>query len=100
MKSSLQQDPIPEESIKEDMKIIDSSLHFINDLLRSMLDVHRAANKQMKLDLSHTDLLHDIFEPVVSMLYNRDEAFKVEIECPERLIVETDRLRLQQIVLK
>jgi hypothetical protein len=35
--------------------------------LRSMLDVHRAANNQMLLNETSIGLLHDIFEPVASL---------------------------------
>lgn len=97
--AALMQDSSARQSIGEDLRIIDSSLHFINDLLRSMLDVHRAASKQMQLELSQTDILRDVFEPVASMLYSRDEGFEVVIDCPNHMVVESDRLRLQQVVL-
>jgi K+-sensing histidine kinase KdpD len=64
-----------------------------------MLDIHRAANKQMTLDKTAVSILHDIFEPVAAMLYIRDEAFEVVLDCPEDLLVMADRLRLQQVVL-
>lgn len=87
------------QSVREDMKIISSSLCFINDLLRSMLDIHRAANKQLTLHKSSLDILKDVFEPVASMLYTRDENFRVIIICPENLIIQADRLRLKQVIL-
>jgi signal transduction histidine kinase/CheY-like chemotaxis protein len=87
------------QSVRDDVAIIDVSLRFINELLRSMLDIHRAVNKQMTFDKTAVSVMHDIFEPVAAMLYRRDEAFEVIINCPENLIVMTDRLRLQQVVL-
>jgi signal transduction histidine kinase len=87
------------ESVKEDLSIIKNGLHFINDLLRSMLDMHRAASNQMKIVRAPTDLMKDVFEPVASMLYRRGEDFEVLLECPENLMVSADRLRLTQIVL-
>jgi CheY-like chemotaxis protein len=87
------------QSVRDDVAIIDVSLRFINELLRSMLDIHRAINRQMTLDKTTVSVMHDIFEPVAAMLYRRDEAFEVIINCPENLIVMTDRLRLQQVVL-
>lgn len=87
------------QSVRDDVAIIDVSLRFINELLRSMLDIHRAVNKQMTFDMMSVSVMHDIFEPVAAMLYRRDEAFEVIIKCPENLIVMTDRLRLQQVVL-
>ena len=50
--------------VEEDLSIIDSSLKFSADLLRSMLDVHRASNKQMELEYEPVDILSDIFVPV------------------------------------
>ena len=85
--------------MKEDLSVINASLTFINDLLRSMLDVHRASNKQMKLDLKPTDILKDILQPASAMLYRRDETFQVKVDCPDNLIVKVDRIRLKQIVL-
>jgi signal transduction histidine kinase/CheY-like chemotaxis protein len=87
------------QSVKEDLSIIKNGLHFINDLLRSMLDMHRAASNQMKIVRAPTDLMKDVFEPVASMLYRRGEDFEVLLECPENLMISTDRLRLTQIIL-
>jgi len=95
--------PIPEASsqvIAEDVEVIDNSLKFINDLLRSMLDVHRAANNQLVLQEDSVDILKDIFEPIKSLIYVRDAQFEVKLDTPaEGLVVQTDRIRLQQITL-
>lgn len=87
------------ETVREDVHIIEASLQFVNDLLRSMLDLHRAKTKQLKLQPVPTDMKRDILEPVATMLYRRDEAFDVIIDCPDDLVFSTDRLRLKQIVL-
>ena len=87
------------DSLREDANIISSSLRFINDLLRSMLDVHRATRDQMVLETDTIDILHDIFEPTASMIYARDTNFEVLIDCPEGMVIEADKLRLQQVVL-
>jgi signal transduction histidine kinase/CheY-like chemotaxis protein len=92
-------DEASRQSVRGDIGIIDVSLRFINELLRSMLDIHRAVNKQMTLDNTAVSVLHDIFEPVAAMLYIRDESFEVILDCPEDLLVMADRLRLQQVVL-
>jgi signal transduction histidine kinase/CheY-like chemotaxis protein len=86
-------------SIQEDMGVIDASLKFINDLLRNMLDMNRASSKQLRIELAHADLLRDVLEPVASMMYHRCESFEVLLDCPEDLVVVTDRMRLQQIIL-
>jgi signal transduction histidine kinase/CheY-like chemotaxis protein len=85
--------------VRGDVRIIESSLHFINDLLRSMLDLHRAQSNQLILELVPTDIKLDILDPVAAMLYHRDALFKVEVDCPDNLILSVDRLRLKQVVL-
>ena len=87
------------ESVFEDISIIDSSLHFINDLLRNMLDMHRASSNQLKIDMTPTHLLHDVLQPVNSMMHLRGTNFQVILDCPSDLVVLTDSLRLKQIVL-
>jgi CheY-like chemotaxis protein len=84
---------------REDVEIIDNSLRFVNDLLRNMLDMHRATNKQLNVNLVPTDVLLDVLEPVQAMLPQREGKLKVLVECPSGLMVLTDRLRLKQICL-
>jgi len=86
-------------AVREDVQIIESSLKFINDLLRSMLDLHRAKSNQLNLEQSPTDIKRDILDPAASMLYQRDAMFSVEVHCPENLITMVDALRLKQVVL-
>lgn len=86
-------------AVREDVHIIESSLKFINDLLRSMLDLHRAKSNQLSLELSPTDIKRDILDPAASMLYQRDVMFSVEVHCPDNMLVLVDSLRLKQIVL-
>ena len=64
-----------------------------------MLDIHRSASKQIEIDLSLTDILQDILEPVASILFLRGAAVNVQVECRENLVCQTDRMRLKQIVL-
>ena len=85
--------------IEEDMTIIDSSLQFVNDLLRNILDMHRANSNQMKIEMEPVNLLCDVLEPVASMLYQRGSDFEVLLECPSDLVVMTDKLRLKQTCL-
>lgn len=86
-------------AVCEDVAIIEVSLRYINDLLRSMLDLSRAASNQLVLEHAPVDILNDILNPVAAMLYSRDQLFEVLVECPSNLIVEADRLRLKQVVL-
>jgi signal transduction histidine kinase len=84
---------------REDVGTIDNALVFVNDLLRDMLDMHRASNNQLVVKLTPTDVLHDILEPVDGILYQREGHMKVYVECPKNLVVLTDRLRLKQVLL-
>jgi signal transduction histidine kinase len=87
-------------SVREDVQVIDNSLHFINDLLRNMLDMQRAASHQLNIEWTFVDLKRDILEPVASMLYRRGVSFEVIVDCPiDHLVVESDPLRLKQVVL-
>jgi signal transduction histidine kinase/CheY-like chemotaxis protein len=86
-------------SLQDDTEIIGSSLHFIDEFLRSMLDTYRAAANKLEVKLAPTDLLKDVLEPVCNMLYQRDGSVDVTVDCPKNLIIATDCLRLKQIVL-
>ncbi|KAL3905503.1 MAG: hypothetical protein SGILL_009654, partial [Bacillariaceae sp.] len=88
-----------QEALLNDIQILDSSLQYINDLLRNMLDIHRTASRKMKLDESPTDILKDILEPVKAILCVKQNKAKILIDCPEHLIVSLDRLRVKQIIL-
>ena len=86
--------------MKEDLDIVTTSLHFINDLLRNMLDMNRANSNQLHLDMKHVDIKRDILQPVAVMLYSRGSDFRVIVECePDHLVIMADKLRLKQIVL-
>lgn len=93
------EDPALRDMVREDVRIVESSLQFVNDLLRSMLDLHRAQSQQLVIESVPTDMKSDILEPVATMIYRRDEAFEVEINCPDDLVFLTDRLRVKQIIL-
>jgi CheY-like chemotaxis protein len=86
-------------TVRQDVDIIENSLHFVNDLFRNMLDMHHAASKQMKMNMVPTDNLHDVLEPVESILHQRHGEVKVTVECPQNLVAIADRLRLKQIRL-
>ena len=90
-------DPETRKFAREDIEVVNCSLHFINDFLRSMLDIHRAGGNQIKIEKSPTDILKDVFEPVSSILYKRVAGFAVQIDCPQGLVVLTDSIRLKQV---
>jgi signal transduction histidine kinase/CheY-like chemotaxis protein len=88
-----------QQAVQDDITIIESSLQFVNDLLRNMLDFHRATSKELHLETTATDVQRDILEPVAAMLYRRYDNYQVIVDCPKDLYIMTDRLRLKQIVL-
>ena len=92
-------DPETKQALLDDVQILDSSLQYINDLLRNMLDIHRTASKKMKLDEGLTDVLQEIFEPVTAILCVKQNKAKIIVDCPENLVVVVDRLRVKQIRL-
>ena len=83
----------------DDITIVDSSLNFINDLLRSMLDINRCGDKQIKIENHAADVLRDVLEPAAAILCSRSTKVDIITECPPELVVSTDSLRLKQIVL-
>jgi hypothetical protein len=91
--------PDTKSAMQEDVGVIQSSLTYVNDLLRNMLDMHKASSDQLRVELLPANLRKDVFEPVATMLYQREDNFSVEIECPENLTICSDRIRLKQIVL-
>ena len=96
-----QEKPLTDEEsqlcVREDVAVVDRSLRFINDLLRSMLDVHRCSSNRLELNTKPTDILRDVLEPSAAMLYLRGDDIEVQIDCPEDLVVMADRLRLKQV---
>lgn len=86
-------------SLRDDVRIIGSSLHFIDEFLRSMLDIHASLANKLVVKIAPADLLKDVLEPVCSILYQRDSAIDVSVDCPENLIVNTDYLRLKQVMM-
>lgn len=87
------------QTVREDTAIIASSLKFIDDLLRNILDMNRATSNQMHIEMAPTDLLRDVLEPVATMLHRRGDDIDVIVDCKRNLIVQTDRMRLKQIIL-
>ena len=87
-------------AIEEDVQIIDTSLQFINDILRNILDMNRALSNQLIIVNKPVEIQTDILLPVASMLYRRGHNYTVEIDCcPRNLVINTDRLRLKQTIL-
>lgn len=87
--------------VQSDVRVIDSSLQFVNDLLRNMLDVHRTqTGHEIKLHIVPTDIMGDIFEPISTILFMRGANVDIQTVCePDNLLILTDRMRLKQILM-
>lgn len=86
-------------TLQSDVKTIGSSLGFVDEFLTTMLDMYRAEAKQTQVNLAQTDLWRDIFEPVLNMVSRRSDDVKISAQCPNKLLLMTDGLRLKQILL-
>lgn len=85
--------------ILSDAEIVDSSLNYINDLLRSILDMNKAADGQIFLEEQPVDILRDVLQPATTILCMRGANVEISAEGPTDLVVSVDRLRLKQIIL-
>lgn len=84
---------------RNDVHIVQSSLKFINDLLRSMLDMQKAASDRLVLELKPVDVYSDVLEPIRTILDSKHNPFEFVIDCPPNLALITDSLRLKQVVM-
>jgi len=98
-----EEEPLADEEtkqfVREDVEVVNASLQFINDFLRSMLDIYQANDNHITAALAPTDILRDILEPISCILYKRLSTYEVILECPENLMVMTDSMRLKQVIL-
>ena len=86
--------------IKSDVAVVDSSLQFVNELLRNMLDLHRTnSGGGIKLNMAATDVMQDILEPVSTILFMRGASVEIQTDCPPNLYILGDRMRLKQVLL-
>jgi hypothetical protein len=63
--------------LRNDLGVIESSLTFINDFLRSMLDIHKANEKMLQLNFNSVDIFKCVLEPIRTMLATHDSVFEV-----------------------
>ena len=87
------------ETVRDDIHTIEYALSFVSDLLRNILDVHRASSKKLKVNKMVVDVKTDVLEPCASMLTQRGGDLEVTTKCPSNLIVMSDVLRLKQVIL-
>ena len=89
------------DTLNQDLRVMDASLQYINDLLRGILEVHRSSNREIELIMKPTDIQQDILEPIKSILGTRGtpNSVEIQVDCPNDLVCLTDRMRLKQILL-
>ena len=87
------------DGLRADVKVISNALYFINDLLRTMLDMHRATSQQLVVILDSVHVFHDVLEPVQSILFSRGNIVQLYVECDTKLYALADKLRLKQVIL-
>ena len=81
-------------------EVVNQSLNFINDFMRSMLDTHRAEQRRLKIHMTPSDVLRDVLQPVAAILHDRNAHFKMLVECiPSEILIMTDPIRLKQVIL-
>lgn len=95
---------VPEEEqralLKQDVAVVDSSLQFVNELLRNMLDLHRTSTgRGIKMVMAPTDIYQDILVPVSTILFMRGAPVEIQTDCPPKLYIMGDRMRLKQVLL-
>jgi len=86
-------------SLQADVMIIGSCLSFLDDFLKTMLEMYRAEANQTKIDFRPTNVRCVVLEPVCNMLYQQKTGVDVTFDCPENLLVLSDSLRLKQVML-
>ena len=87
------------ESFQEDVHVIQSSLTFVDELIKSMLDMHKAENNELHVQEKSTKLATDVFETVRTVVDSKHNPFEFLVDCPPDLTVKTDALKLKQIVM-
>ena len=68
------------EQLLDDVNIISSSLSYVNDLLRNMLDMHKSSSDQMRIVMKPACLELDILEPVATMIYQNKKSNQDSID--------------------
>ena len=105
--SALEENPdaIPDETLRNaitsDQKIVEACLLYVDEFLKSMLLMYRAAANKLDVNRAKTNILAEILDPVGRMISPTiSKHIEVLINCPGDLNVIVDRLRLEQIILQ
>ena len=81
--------------------MVSSSLTFIEELLTSVLDLHKFLEGKVTLARKRCSLLEDVLRPVVTMLSSRSNpGLEISVETDDPLWVEAaDPVKLKQLVM-
>ena len=83
-----------------DIELVEASLSYIDDLLRNVLDLNKIHREHtIDLQLSVFSLRSEVLCKVQKMLDVGSAEVQLKVDCAEPLWVETDRLRVKQVVM-
>ena len=86
--------------VMDDVKLVQTSLSFIHELLDNMLDVRKIEDGQMTLKNTTISILHDVLIPVKSMLDREASNLTMVIDTDgDALWAVADGLRIKQVVM-
>ncbi|CAK9018948.1 Sensory/regulatory protein RpfC [Durusdinium trenchii] len=92
--------PLPQ--VVEDLRLVDASLRFIDELLVNVIDLAHFEKGSIGLNRSVMSLKRDVLNPVHEMLQHARQGFDIQVvvdPADDDLWVEGDALRLKQVVM-
>ncbi len=84
---------------REALAGVEESSHNLLTLINQILDLSKVESG--RTEIYATDVaIHDIAQSVASEAHGlaKDRPYRVEVDCPDRVVVHTDRQKVQQIV--
>ena len=86
--------------INSDLGMVSTSIQFIEELLTSILDLHKFLEGKIVLQSARVSILHDVLEPVAAMLSTHSRAnVELSVVTDDPLWVNSDALKLKQVVM-
>jgi signal transduction histidine kinase len=84
---------------KEALGGVDESSRNLITLINQILDLSKVESGKIEVYMTEV-AIHDVAQAVASEAapVAKDRPYRVEIDCPERIVVKTDRAKVQQIV--
>ncbi|MEO7092027.1 MAG: ATP-binding protein, partial [Polyangiales bacterium] len=90
--------PVSDEQ-REALAGVEESSKNLLTLINQILDLSKVESGKIEVYVTEV-AIHDIAQAVASEAQPlvKDRAYRVEVDCPERIVVRTDRIKVQQIV--